>query len=215
MRASHGTVDYILLLMKVFNLIYNPLHPDPKRLEKAVVHLCQRTGCSAAVWGQHFDVFPCMQKEETIESINASHKMIVRLAKDAALPEVCIFEDDVFFPAESGWGYWLRSKPAAYKIYLGGTYGPRNDRQADYPVGLHAYFIHSSFYNEFLSLPPYVHIDTALKGKGPFDVCYPFAAIQRKGWSANHRKEVDYNTVLCEDDIYTGVDPLFYTTNPD
>ena len=97
-------------------------------------------------------------------------------------------------------------------MYLAATYGQRNGDMAPYPVGLHAYFIHSSFYDEFLALPPYRHIDTALEGKGPFHVCYPYAAIQRKGWSANLRKEVDYNQSLQENDLYTGVDPDLFTT---
>jgi hypothetical protein len=36
-------------------------------------------------------------------------------------------------------------------------------------------------------------------------VCYPFAALQRKGFSANNMKEVDYNTLLQDIDVYGGL----------
>lgn len=202
--------------VKPYNVIYNPLHPDAGRLERVITHLLLRTGYSRKAWENLFDIYPCIHRTDVVQSINASHKMIVRLAKEAGLPEVCILEDDVFFPAEDGWDYWLSHKPNRFDLYLAGTYGQRWEENSlsfvTVPVGFHGYFVQSQFYDKFLAVDSGGHIDTAMEGLGNFRVCYPYAAVQRAGWSANHRKEVDYNRALGKGDIYHGHDPDFYTT---
>lgn len=149
---------------------------------------------------------------DTVASINASHKQIVRWAKSIDAQCVIIAEDDVFFPAEDGWNYWLSKEPGYYDIYFGGNYAQLYDGRdtAPYryvlePVGMHCYMMGAKYYDKFLAVPDTAHIDTAQVGNGIFKVCHPFAAIQRPGFSANSRQQVDYNTLLKPEDIYGGL----------
>lgn len=147
---------------------------------------------------------PVPDTKSVVRSINLSHKAIIQYAKDNRLPEVCVLEDDVFFPAADGWQYFLRNKPSDFDIYLGGTYA------LEYPVtnpisridGFHCYIMAERFYDTFLSVPDDVHIDTVLDGKGLFHLCYPMAAIQRPAWSYNLNQFTDRNRVLREGDVY-------------
>lgn len=196
--------------MKSINVIYNPYHPDPERQEKLLRELDWQGIVELT------DLYPCVRLSESVEaSINASHKMLVRMAKQAKLDEVVIMEDDVHFPAPDGFFHWMRQKPKTFDIYLAGTYGSRNGDVVPYPIGLHCYIIHSRFYDKFLSIDPTKHIDIALEGLGIFKICYPYCAIQRPGFSSNKRANVDYNTILQVCDIYTGSDGDFFTTFPD
>jgi hypothetical protein len=173
---------------------------------------------SLAHWReQGIDVVPfegTITKSTTIENINSSHKAVILLAKSSHFPDVCILEEDCLFPAEDGWQYFLRNKPSIFDIYLGGVYSNNmeNFRQlrpvlADsiIPItrisGFHCYIVHENYYDKFLSVPDDAHIDDAQRG-GIYKVCYPFAAIQRPGWSATNRKEVDYNVNLLPTDVY-------------
>jgi len=153
---------------------------------------------------------------DTVASINASHKQIVRWAKSIDAQCVAIAEDDVFFAAPDGWKYWLSKWDQGADIYLGANYS--NSRQAYYElvpeelaghlyteiIGLHCYIIRSAWYDAFLSVPDNAHIDTAQKG-GLFLVPYPFAAIQSPGLSANSKQFVDLNVNLKPEDVYGGL----------
>jgi hypothetical protein len=147
--------------------------------------------------------------------INASHKKIVRMAKEEGWPEVCILESDVWFPAPDGWAYFLEHKPVRFDIYSAGSYDNnpilyREDRKK-WPssfvtpvpnlVGFHCYIVSAEWYDHFLAVPDDEHIDTAQTG-GIFWVCYPFAALQRRSWSANHKSIQDYNGELEKQDVY-------------
>jgi hypothetical protein len=148
---------------------------------------------------------------DTVEGcIGASHKKCVQLAKDEGWPEVCVMEDDVWFPAEDGWNYFLRKKPIDYDIYLAGTYdvmGTYDNTFYDIddgtaarvrtPTGFHCYFMNERYYDRLLATPDNVHIDT-YQHEGVFVVCFPFAALQRRSRSAVHRSEQDYNHELRE-----------------
>lgn len=145
------------------------------------------------------------------QSINLSHKRMVRTAKERGLPEVCILESDAMFPAIDGWDYFLANKPETFDIYLGGVYGlnqtARNRLEPGVmPLhnweGMHCYIIHHTFYDKFLSVPDDQHIDVVLAGLGNFQVIYPFACIQRPGWSATSKKNMDYNTILDKKDVH-------------
>lgn len=163
-----------------------------------------------------YQLIPATVDKETVPaSINYSHKQMVALAKFHNLPEVCILESDVRFPAPAAWKYFLDNMPKKYHLYLGGCYSQNMNyfrlrrKEQSYPIipvtfvtGLHCYIIHSSYYDIFLSSPDDMHIDVA-QVQGTFKVIYPFAAIQRKGWSANAKREdVDYNTDLLPEDVY-------------
>lgn len=144
-----------------------------------------------------------------VESINATHKAIVRYAKEKRLPEICIMEDDNYFPAIDGWEYFIKNKPDRFDAYMAGTY--LINRPEDYSppvikvdgwVGNHLIIISQKYYETFLSVPDNEHIDVAQNGRGDFYVCFPFAALQRPGFSANCRVEVNYNSSLKKEWIY-------------
>lgn len=156
---------------------------------------------------EDFEIFPCLIYDNVVRSINASHKMIVRIAKEQGLPEVFIAEDDLCFPSDKGWEWFLKNKPPLYDIYISGSYDSfkRPSKQGafrvDSIVGFQLYAVSSRYYDTFLSTPDDQHIDSAQKSNSMF-VCFPFAAIQRPGFSANNKAFVDYNQTLLEGDIY-------------
>jgi hypothetical protein len=162
------------------------------------------------------EIWPCLHDSNSVvRSINLSHKQIVQWAKDSGLPEVCIMEEDVWFPGSDGWQYFLRNKPTEeFDLYLGGVYGlnPLALRRIGKEpgaaeihnfVGLHCYIIRQRYYDKFLALPEDQHIDHQ-PGLGVFYVCYPFAALQAPGWSANNKREVDYNQQIAKEHIHWG-----------
>jgi len=170
---------------------------DARRAEKydPLIYELNRQGIT------DYEIFPCIMLPEVVPSINASHKMIVREAKKNGLPEVAIAEDDLMFPAEDGWDYFLRNKPEKYDLYLAGTYClPVTNKII---TGFHLYMVHSDFYDTFLSAKDNAHIDTEFNNiEGDYHFCYPFAALQRPGWSNNCRRQVNYNGYLKPNDVY-------------
>lgn len=187
------------------HIIADPLRPHPNNtLEDEIA----RQGIQARIWVGIHDPL------SVVSSINRSHKMIVRLAKEQQLPEICIMEEDVMFPAADGWRYFLTNKPESFDLYLGGCYGLNQrayNRIASDPgateihnfAGLHCYIISASYYDRFLALPEDSHIDDQ-PGMGRFYVCSPFAALQHPGWSSNNRAHADYNTQIPQECIYYG-----------
>lgn len=156
-----------------------------------------------------FDIWPCILDKTVVSSISKSFKMIVEDAKEKGLSEVVIAEDDLSFPAQDGWEYFLKNKPDDFDIYIGGTYllnqpdswkGPIV--KVDSYVGNHLIIIHEKYYDRFLQTPEDLHIDTAQEGKGDFYVCFPFAALQRPGFSSNSMIPVNYNSMLKQEWIY-------------
>lgn len=156
---------------------------------------------------ENYEIWPCILMPDVVHSINSSHKMIVKDAKEKGLPEICIMEDDVMFPNEKGWEYFLSNKPPVYEIYSAGNYmafqrPPKHGAmRVDEIVGFHCYMVHSSYYDIFLKTPVDQHIDTAQKGKLMY-VAYPFPALQRAGFSSNNKAVCNYNAVLKQEDIY-------------
>jgi hypothetical protein len=157
-----------------------------------------------------YKIWDCVMLPSVVESINASHKMIIRNAKENGDKECIIWEDDCWIPAADGWEYFLKNKPNDFDIYIGGTYSlnepdvwkPPLQKVNNY-VGNHCIIVHEKYYDRFLSVGDKLHIDTAQEGLGDFYVCFPFAAIQRPGFSANNPGEkVNYNTELKERYVY-------------
>ncbi len=155
---------------------------------------------------QEYEIWPCIMVDSVIKSINLSHKMIVRDAKEKGLKEVVIAEDDLMFPSNNGWAYFLRNKPEIYDLYLAATYCmPVSNNKV---TGFHLYVVHERFYDKFLSTPDDVHIDTEMDNlKGDYVFCYPFAALQRPGFSVNNKAQVNYNSGcgLKDEDVYGGL----------
>ena len=158
-----------------------------------------------------YKIWDSVLSDSVIKSINLSQKQIIQDAKDNGLEEVCLMEDDCYFPNEKGWEYFLSNKPKQYSIYLGGSYWVDNRTQyqtritkVNQYVGHHCIIVHNSYYDTFLSVPEHLHIDTAQANLGDFYLCYPMAALQRESVSANNNYEVcNYNSVLQPNDIYT------------
>lgn len=140
-------------------------------------------------------------KDSVVQSINASHKMIVRWAKEQGLNEVCIFEQDVWFPADDGWKYFLENKPKEFDLYLACTLVlPVEEKRV---CGFHCYIVHSKFYDRYLEAKDDYHVDNAMDDlKGDYHFCYPFAALQRPGFSRNNMQIVNYNSIFQDKDVY-------------
>lgn len=157
-----------------------------------------------------YKFWDCIILPSVVQSINASHKMIVQDAKDNGLSEVCIFEDDCYFRKKDGWNYFVKNKPESFDVYVGGCYLVDNRNKYEAPlvkvnewVGNHCIIVHSKYYDTFLSLPHDQHIDTINAGKGDFYLCFPYPALQRAGMSANAPGEpVNYNSMLPPEFIY-------------
>lgn len=131
--------------------------------------------------------------------ISRAHKQIVKWADEEGLEEVCIMEDDIWFPAEDGWQYFLDNKPKVpFDLYLGGIYRGQIDenKKVNRYTGQICYIIHERFYDTFLRADENLDIDGAMSGKGDFYVCYPFAVICHPGWSDNVMRNMDYNHLL-------------------
>lgn len=156
-----------------------------------------------------YEIWPCIIRPNILESITLSFKMIVRAAKDSGLKEVAIGEDDLMFPADDGWEYFLNNKPDVFDVYIGGTYYINRPEEYTPPVikvnewvGNHLIIISERYYDTFLSLPDKSHCDTANSGRGDFYVCFPFAALQRPCYSSNNGSVVNYNSILKQEWVH-------------
>lgn len=153
---------------------------------------------------------PVYCKNSVVESISLSQKQIVQWAKDFKQKEICLMEDDVMFPNENGWQYFLDKKPKEYDVYIGGSYFIDNRIEYASPlvkvnewVGNHCIIINERYYDKFLCSPTKAHIDQVQKGMGEFYLCFPMAALQRPNRSANNSHQlVNYNTKVPKEYIY-------------
>ncbi len=150
-----------------------------------------------------------VHKNSVVESINASHKMIVQWAKDKGKSHVVIAEQDLHFTDKGAWQYFLDSMPDDFDVYIGGNYLIDNRCVYEPPlvkvnewVGNHLIIVSEKYYDRFLSVPDNLHIDTAQCGLGDFYVCFPMPALQRPGWSSNNKAICDYNKSLPNNYIY-------------
>jgi hypothetical protein len=156
-----------------------------------------------------YTIFPPVPHGTVITSINLSQKAIVQYAKDKGLEKIVIMEQDIWFPDEKGWLYFVKNEPKEYDIYLAGSY--LLDGSIDYTapltkvnsyVGHHCIIVNKRYYDRFLDTPEDQHIDTAQQGRGDFYLCYPMPGLQRPGFSSNNRSNVDYNKILDPKNIY-------------
>lgn len=166
--------------------------------------------CDAQGMGP-YKVWHPVEAKTVVESINLSFKQIIQYAKEEGFKEVCIAEDDLMFPCVGAWDYFIKNKPDDYDVYVAGNYllnEPENYTAPHYKlneyVGNQLIIVHEKYYDRFLSVPDLAHIDTAQKGFGDFYACWPIAALQRPGFSANAGADVNYNTNLKPEWIYNG-----------
>lgn len=141
--------------------------------------------------------------DSVVDSIAASHKMIVQNAKDSGFKSVIVAEQDLTFTCPNAWDYFIGNKPEKFHLWLWGSYiTPISNNQV---CGFQLYVVAEKFYDRFLSVPKNQHIDTYMNElNGDYKFCYPFPALQRSGFSANNRIEVNYNSLLKDEDIYKG-----------
>ena len=141
-------------------------------------------------------------KHSVVESINASHKKLVQMAKEAGLPYVIIAEDDLMFTADGAWKYYLDNMPQSFDLYLGCTYV--KPFSLNKVAGFQLYTVHEKFYDTFLSVSDKVHIDTAMDDLGgDYHLCQPVVALQRPGFSSNNNAYADYNKqTLTQKDLF-------------
>lgn len=140
-----------------------------------------------------------------IDSIAASHKMIVQDAKDRGLKECIVLEQDAAFTSPNAWKYFVDNKPKDFDLYLWGSLTvPISNKII---CGFQLYIISGKFYDTFLAVKENQHIDTAMNDvEANFHFCYPFPCLQRVGFSANNNEVVDYTKGcgITEQDIYRG-----------
>lgn len=191
----------------IANILYDPYRPVPN---ETLFEEIKRQEIDHKLWEAVTD------PQSAPRSINLGHKQIVLHAKLTGQKKICIMEEDVWFPADDGWDYFLANEPANYDLYLGGIYGlnqsAMNRMEGSGTVeihnfaGLHCYIIHERYYDTFLSIPDHQHIDLGNAGLGKYLVCYPFAALQYPGYSANNRVKVNYNeeSAVPKHHIYYG-----------
>lgn len=136
--------------------------------------------------------------------ISRAHKQIVEWALIEQIPEVCIMEDDVWFPATDGFQHFIKNKPEVYDLYLGGI--TRGDIDGNNCVkrytGQFAYFIHEKYYTTFLDTDENLDIDGGQSGRGHFVVCNPMACFCYPGWSDNCNGVMDYSHLLIGKELY-------------
>lgn len=174
------------------NILY-----DNRRIEKwqpLVDELARQGITDYKVWE------PVEDTKNVVRSINLSHKRIIEEAAKRREPECIVWEDDCFFPAADGWQYFLNKKPKEFKLYTACNYLHRGHPKGLGLIGFHCYIMHESFYLDFLLKPDNVHIDTAITES--VDICYPYAALQRPGFSANNMQQVNYNSNFQKEDVY-------------
>lgn len=154
-----------------------------------------------------YELFPAIidPTKNAIQSINMGHKALIRMAKEKKMPYICIGEDDLMFTASGAWKYFLDNIPETYDLYVASTY--LFPISMNLLTGFHLYICHEKFYDRYLEASDTEHIDNAVCDlKGDYKICYPFAALQRPGWSSNSKTDVNYQagTGIAEKDIYRG-----------
>lgn len=164
-------------------------------------------------YGIDYEIVPaCIDKKTILESITESFKRLVRFAKGTGMNEIWIAEDDLMFPSDGSWEYFVKNKPKDFDVYIGGSYLIHNEWKYEPPtvkvnewVGNHLIVISERYYDRWLETKDFGHIDSEQRGKGEFYVCFPYAALQRPSKSANcNYQQVNYNTIVPREYIYKG-----------
>lgn len=158
--------------------------------------------------------------EDPRTNIACAHKRCIIHAMDNDWPYAIIMEDDVWFPHTDAWRYFLsnfKDLPRDWDVYTSGFYSAKTmmpefnyvNRVYQF-CGLHCYAVNSKFYEKFLKCPPKANIDywISLIGQSYSFTAYPFAAIQKAGFSENAGEYKDYSNLLIGKKIFTGFENL-------
>jgi hypothetical protein len=176
------------------NIIYDNRRPE--KYEPLIDGLIEQGITDYKIWD-------CVMLPSVVDSIAESHKMIIRDAMEQGLDRCLVAEDDLMFSCKGAWDYYLNNMPKEFDLYLGCTYVlPISNNVV---CGFHLYCVDKGYFQVLLDVPRSQHIDTYMNElKGDYKFCYPFPALQRSGFSANNRIEVNYNSLLKDEDIYKG-----------
>lgn len=181
-------------------MILNVIHKSSRTDRRTLLEVeMVRQGIDAVVW--HEAITDC---KKVHQSIGESHKGIVRLAQKHGMEKVCIAEDDLYFPADDGWRYFLNKMPQDFYLYVGGAYGYDinfstygfNPAILKKWSGMHLYVVHQKFYKAFLEADTEKYnIEQAMKvqlqnNNMQAHICWPFAAVQAETPSDNIRGKV-------------------------
>lgn len=138
-------------------------------------------------------------------AISKAHKQIVEWADIEGLPEVTIFEDDVWFPSDNGFKYYEENKPKEpFDLYLGGITRGEIDKEGKTKrfTGAFCWTISENFYSTFLGVNEDLDIDGVMSNLGVFYVCQPMAAWTYQGWSDNTQSTNNLNHLLMGKELY-------------
>lgn len=132
------------------------------------------------------------------KNISASHKNIVKFAKEANLDSILIAEDDFRFSSPESFKYFIKNIPNRYHLFFGMIYSGtiQYGRITNGFSGLQFYLIHKSFYDIFLSAPDNKHLDMWLGEycyKYDYYCCDPFVCGAISSYSDNFKRQWVFN----------------------
>jgi hypothetical protein len=181
-------------------MILNVIHKADRTDRRAHMEAeMVRQGIDLVVW--HDAITNCGRPHI---SIGESHKEVIRHAQRKGLEMICVAEDDLYFPADDGWKYFLSKIPQRFSLFVGGAYSYKitHDTYGFHSTvlhkwsGFHLYVVHQSFYGDFLAADTEKYnIEQALKlqlqasGKQA-SICWPFAAVQAETPSDNIKGKI-------------------------
>jgi hypothetical protein len=137
-----------------------------------------------------------------------SHKQIVRDAKERGLNQVVIAEDDIRFTSPGAYKYFLDNIPESFDLYLGMSYSLidyPNGVVNDYFDGLSIYAIHSRFFDEFLAINEFDHLDRQLSrmvDKKEFRIVDKYVCQQADGYSFIAKTDRSYGWRLKDKPLF-------------
>lgn len=154
---------------------------------------------------KEYELFPSVYDSiAPYYGINKAHKNVIQYAKDNGLESIIVAEDDVKFFGLGAFDYWVANRPKDFDVWLAGIYlGEISNGITERFTGLTLYECHSRFYDTFLSLDEYEHIDIAMAYKGLFKVCEPFIVRQHNGFSDNEKRHMNYDFIFDNRPIYS------------
>lgn len=160
--------------------------------------------------------FPAVRAADFATGCAAAHKAVVRHLQARAEPYGIVAEDDLRWTAPGAWGHFLAGMavlPPDWDIYLGGISSGVVDRSGVGPLrrvsrftGLHLYAVSARCYTRLLGCPSGKHLDVWLGRQSDLQayLCWPMAAVQAPGWSANRQCVVDDSARFAQFELWGG-----------
>ena len=181
--------------------VINVIH-DPARAERYEPLMRQLAGLQHRVW-------PAVHADTFATGCANAHKAVVRSFREAGLPFGCVAEDDLQWCGDpaGAWHHFLAGMlalPPDWDVYLAGISAGAVDRTSTAVVrrvtrhtGHHLYMVSRRCYDRVLACPAGQHLDVWLgRQKVSAYTCWPLAATQAPGFSANRGRVVDYHAAF-------------------